>query len=163
MDTGTEDQFAGSDRGLHDGFRLRGIFGPRERFAHCREARGYCGAGCGSVRDSAGEFFFSSRRRHTCSLRDWSSDVCSSDLRMVSEATDGDFTIRIFAPGEIVPALEARDATSKGFVEASFTASYYSIGTDPAFMFGTVLRSEERRVGKECRSRYSWFLYRESS
>jgi TRAP-type mannitol/chloroaromatic compound transport system substrate-binding protein len=59
--------------------------------------------------------------------------------RMVSEATDGDFTIRIFAPGEIVPALEARDATSKGFVEASFTASSYSIGTDPAFMFGTVL------------------------
>src|SRR6266496_696818 len=26
------------------------------------------------------EFFFSSRRRHTSSLRDWSSDVCSSDL-----------------------------------------------------------------------------------
>src|SRR5690349_10601980 len=30
-------------------------------------------------------FFFSSRRRHTRSLRDWSSDVCSSDLL----ATDG--------------------------------------------------------------------------
>src|SRR5438874_11852084 len=28
-------------------------------------------------------FFFSSRRRHTRSLRDWSSDVCSSDLAMV--------------------------------------------------------------------------------
>src|SRR6266403_4645938 len=27
-----------------------------------------------------GSFFFSSRRRHTSSLRDWSSDVCSSDL-----------------------------------------------------------------------------------
>src|SRR5215469_11382051 len=27
-------------------------------------------------------FFFSSRRRHTRSLRDWSSDVCSSDLRL---------------------------------------------------------------------------------
>src|SRR5204862_3931532 len=26
-------------------------------------------------------FFFSSRRRHTSSLRDWSSDVCSSDLK----------------------------------------------------------------------------------
>src|SRR6266496_5964361 len=26
-------------------------------------------------------FFFSSRRRHTRSLRDWSSDLCSSDLR----------------------------------------------------------------------------------
>src|SRR6266496_3734862 len=34
-------------------------------------------------------FFFSSRRRHTRSLRDWSSDVCSSDLKargMIREA-----------------------------------------------------------------------------
>src|SRR6267378_7177480 len=29
-------------------------------------------------------FFFSSRRRHTRSLRDWSSDVCSSDLQIMS-------------------------------------------------------------------------------
>src|SRR6266496_4566100 len=29
-------------------------------------------------------FFFSSRRRHTRSLRDWSSDVCSSDLDQVT-------------------------------------------------------------------------------
>src|SRR5438874_3733220 len=29
-------------------------------------------------------FFFSSRRRHTRSLRDWSSDVCSSDLHHVA-------------------------------------------------------------------------------
>src|SRR5204863_1028075 len=29
-------------------------------------------------------FFFSSRRRHTRSLRDWSSDVCSSDLAWVA-------------------------------------------------------------------------------
>src|SRR5438105_15748381 len=28
-------------------------------------------------------FFFSSRRRHTRSTRDWSSDVCSSDLQAV--------------------------------------------------------------------------------
>src|SRR5690349_7517056 len=28
-------------------------------------------------------FFFSSRRRHTRSLRDWSSDVCSSDLEAI--------------------------------------------------------------------------------
>src|SRR5207249_8132248 len=28
-------------------------------------------------------FFFSSRRRHTRSKRDWSSDVCSSDLMLV--------------------------------------------------------------------------------
>src|SRR6266403_5188350 len=31
-------------------------------------------------------FFFSSRRRHTRSLRDWSSDVCSSDLRVQQSA-----------------------------------------------------------------------------
>src|SRR6266496_5336275 len=29
-------------------------------------------------------FFFSSRRRHTRSLRDWSSDVCSSDLALLA-------------------------------------------------------------------------------
>src|SRR5699024_12011575 len=30
-------------------------------------------------------FYFSSRRRHTRSKRDWSSDVCSSDLKMKDE------------------------------------------------------------------------------
>src|SRR5438874_747986 len=38
---------------------------------------------CGRLRVDvvAAHFFFSSRRRHTRSLRDWSSDVCSSDLK----------------------------------------------------------------------------------
>src|SRR6266496_1001789 len=39
-------------------------------------------------------FFFSSRRRHTRSLRDWSSDVCSSDLRV--------------EPGELVDGHDSR-------------------------------------------------------
>src|SRR5699024_11494202 len=34
-------------------------------------------------------FLFSSRRRHTRSKRDWSSDVCSSDLVETSVFTDG--------------------------------------------------------------------------
>src|SRR6266496_4526132 len=34
-------------------------------------------------------FFFSSRRRHTRSLRDWSSDVCSSDLIVTEKAICG--------------------------------------------------------------------------
>src|SRR3989440_10008671 len=43
-------------------------------------------------------FFFSSRRRHTRSDRDWSSDVCSSDLAnvgypIVEAAPDGTFEI----------------------------------------------------------------------
>src|SRR2546429_9766816 len=39
-------------------------------------------SGLGSTRRLAGRccFFFSSRRRHTRCSRDWSSDVCSSDL-----------------------------------------------------------------------------------
>src|SRR6266513_3586499 len=35
------------------------------------------------------KFFFSSRRRHTRSKRDWSSDVCSSDLVKVPDAQTG--------------------------------------------------------------------------
>src|SRR6266496_5091051 len=34
-------------------------------------------------------FFFSSRRRHTRSLRDWSSDVCSSDLAELTQLFAG--------------------------------------------------------------------------
>src|SRR6266536_5047632 len=37
---------------------------------------------------NADHFFFSSRRRHTTSTRDWSSDVCSSDLRPRNDAVD---------------------------------------------------------------------------
>src|SRR5438874_1239055 len=42
-------------------------------------------------------FFFSSRRRHTRSLRDWSSDVCSSDLMVMGTFIDfyGDFRIDV--------------------------------------------------------------------
>src|SRR5438132_10369980 len=39
-------------------------------------------------------FFFSSRRRHTRSLCDWSSDVCSSDLGFVAL----DFVAGLFEP-----------------------------------------------------------------
>src|SRR5438034_10338190 len=48
-------------------------------------------------------FFFSSRRRHTRSLCDWSSDVCSSDLGSgASDARDR------------VPVLEQEDAADQG-------------------------------------------------
>src|SRR6266576_5650714 len=38
-------------------------------------------------------FFFSSRRRHTRSLRDWSSDVCSSDLEKAGATVDETFLV----------------------------------------------------------------------
>src|SRR5262249_60082358 len=74
-------------------------------------------------------FFFSSRRRHTRLVSDWSSDVCSSDLsssRLIRASTVG------FA---ILYPLRCRIGS-----------------TTPSC---TGLRSEERRVGKECRSRGS--------
>src|SRR6266496_4741186 len=45
-------------------------------------------------------FFFSSRRRHTRSLRDWSSDVCSSDLVSYQPRTDSPFPEPAFASAD---------------------------------------------------------------
>src|SRR5438034_7123785 len=71
-------------------------------------------------------FFFSSRRRHTRSLCDWSSDVCSSDL------------VNRHVRNIRVTSLHYGDPMgSESFRD---TVAVY-------------LRSEERRVGKECRSR----------
>src|SRR5207302_6234884 len=75
-------------------------------------------------------FFFSSRRRHTRFSRDWSSDVCSSDLVLKSKRPPP----RVRGNG--VPSGMAWKKT-------------WSLG----LLFSK--RSEERRVGKECRSRWS--------
>src|SRR5438034_7672215 len=40
-------------------------------------------------------FFFSSRRRHTRSLCDWSSDVCSSDLHVLTDGLEPDQHVRV--------------------------------------------------------------------
>src|SRR6266487_3534531 len=75
--------------------------------------------------EKSGSFFFSSRRRHTRWTGDWSSDVCSSDL---SCSQVGPVVGRIWAmASQPVPSLAGAHR----------------------------IRSEERRVGKECRSRWS--------
>src|SRR2546430_10078053 len=94
--------------------------------------------------------FFSSRRRHTRFDCDWSSDVCSSDLKVDDaaifegheESTD---TAADRRAGRMLVALMA----------LSLVVGYFT-------SFGSMLyseyhhaRSEERRVGKECRSRWS--------
>src|SRR6266498_5758481 len=57
-------------------------------------------------------FFFSSRRRHTRCGRDWSSDVCSSDLSLLRRAAGGRFfmlaTIREFARSRLESTEQAR-------------------------------------------------------
>src|SRR3712207_7270186 len=88
-----------------------------------------------------GLFFFSSRRRHTRYWRDWSSDVCSSDLpgRLFVKRDDVN---GLGGGGNKVRKLEylVADAVAQGC---------------DTLVTGGGRRSEERRVGKECRSRWS--------
>src|SRR5690606_40511795 len=82
-------------------------------------------------------FFFSSRRRHTRFSRDWSSDVCSSDL-------------------VLQPLVE--NAIKYGQETSGFPLRLRVLVTRQAAALKIVVantRSEERRVGKECRSRWS--------
>jgi TRAP-type mannitol/chloroaromatic compound transport system substrate-binding protein len=54
--------------------------------------------------------------------------------KFVSEATDGQFEIQVFAAGELVPGgAPAADAVTTGTVEAAHTVGYYSFGKDPTF------------------------------
>src|SRR5438309_7839846 len=71
-------------------------------------------------------FFFSSRRRHTRWNCDWSSDVCSSDL-----------------PSSLGHGRRNRTrGRGRGLLHSAAVTAEWT-------------RSEERRVGKECRSRWS--------
>src|SRR3712207_8555150 len=84
-------------------------------------------------------FFFSSRRRHTRYWRDWSSDVCSSDL-VVAYHLDERRVARWSEGGYGVPLR---------YVDRLRAAGARTVLLPPGD------RSEERRVGKECRSRWS--------
>src|SRR5947199_10160083 len=81
-------------------------------------------------------FFFSSRRQHTRCLSDWSSDVCSSDLR----------------PADIPRAYH--DRADPGHAQAGEVLSQMAGLNGSPSAQKILQRSEERRVGKECS--YSW-------
>src|SRR5207249_9343713 len=97
------------------------------------------------------------RRRHTRSKRDWSSDVCSSDLTLA-------LTERIMSAGhggQILLSQSTYDLTRDLLPEK---AQLIDMGEHrlknihrPEHLYQLNLpelpRSEERRVGKECRSR----------
>src|SRR5688572_30912127 len=90
-------------------------------------------------------FFFSSRRRHTRFDCDWSSDVCSSDLparppvQDAAQRRDGyrlrQHPVRRRHLRPRVSRQSSQPLDARGFLARA--------------------RSEERRVGKECRSRWS--------
>src|SRR2546430_11517959 len=91
-------------------------------------------------------FFFSSRRRHTRFDCDWSSDVCSSDL-WDEEASERVVINRVTALGLVRIATNPAAMGGRALSIPDAWAEYHRIRALP--------RSEERRVGKECRSRWS--------
>src|SRR5699024_11564096 len=91
--------------------------------------------------------FFSSRRRHTRSKRDWSSDVCSSDL-LLQRVQKG-----------VMPYFECGKCPAPWILRKSGWRSVFSEFPDTGLVvlaigpaqqfFRAPDRSEERRVGKE--------------
>src|SRR5256885_13167007 len=93
-------------------------------------------------------FVFSSRRRHTRLQGDWSSDVCSSDLqkgfvRAKARLTDEMWAKNLFHPDE------------DRYISNIFAAVFQAVALLKSGEHKQFGRSEERRVGKECRSRWS--------
>src|SRR5256885_12167201 len=92
-------------------------------------------------------FFFSSRRRHTRLQGDWSSDVCSSDL---AKAFFGQFEDRPHEFGHRIVQIQYDFGAEKLWY---YGAEDENVGH--VVYMDEIVRSEERRVGKECRSRWS--------
>src|SRR3712207_6851958 len=88
-------------------------------------------------------FFFSSRRRHTRYWRDWSSDVCSSDLPI---GTFRALTVNARGGGVVQGGSSITQQLAKNLFLNNERSLERKIKE---------ARSEERRVGKECRSRWS--------
>src|SRR5260370_1773327 len=92
-------------------------------------------------------FFFSSRRRHTRFKCDWSSDVCSSDLlirRADWKVGHGEFAGALEDADRAIAEFPGDDPQSRNVKAKAFNVKANAHN-----------RSEERRVGKECRSRWS--------
>src|SRR5690606_39872494 len=96
-------------------------------------------------------FFFSSRRRHTRFSRDWSSDVCSSDLpsAVASSCVEPTPTPDTC---NLIEFWFAGIVTVAGVVHTSVATQRKLTTTGSAPTLTTPLRSEERRVGKEYRA-----------
>src|SRR5699024_11323489 len=97
-------------------------------------------------------FFFSSRRLHTMSKRDWSSDVCSSDLVMYPAIIMFALGLAVISQASLTMAfLIAAALIGFGYGNIQSVTQALAIKVTPPERLG--LRSEERSVGKECRSK----------
>src|SRR5699024_5468583 len=84
-------------------------------------------------------YFFASRRRHTRSKRDWSSDVCSSDLAVAWLLTFRRFSRPAAAPPAAVAALAAPLFPGLPFVEVMVAATPSGVATGLAGLVAAVI------------------------
>src|SRR5690606_41205552 len=91
-------------------------------------------------------FFFSSRRRHTRFSRDWSSDVCSSDLLYLFRSLSNKIHREVGAH-----LSKYHEESAEHFDYLHTVESYEQRWIQDQ----GIERSEERRVGKEYRTRWA--------
>src|SRR2546430_13632886 len=122
---------------------------PPLRFSCSRQGRTYGRRNCHKRSDVCiWFFFFSSRRRHTRFDCDWSSDVCSSDLCQLGGA------MHFSCPGCRRSSSSSAPRCPRNLLQGKKLPHSAAPETTP-IMPAPSRRSEERRVGKECRSRWS--------
>src|SRR5690554_7604699 len=103
-------------------------------------------------------FFFSSRRRHTRCGRDWSSDVCSSDLKAGASEVSAYITHGVLSEGasERIGGSMLKELVVTDSIEETeaqrLAGNIRRLAIAPLIGEAIARRSEERRVGKECRS-----------
>src|SRR3546814_14349731 len=96
-------------------------------------------------------------------ISDWSSDVCSSDLKVTSSLAVRD-ALRAGFGVSLIPMLYVREDLEQGRLQtvledwSTVETSVYAVYPSRRYLSAKVRRSEERRVGTECVStcRYRW-------
>ena len=78
-------------------------------------------------------------------------EVLSKRLNAMS---GGKFQVQVFAPGEVAPGGQALDVVQNGTIELCHTCSYYYVGKDRTFAFGTAVP-----FGMNCRQMNAWIYY----
>src|SRR5207245_4474437 len=104
-------------------------------------------------------YFFSSRRRHTRCYRDWSSDVCSSDLLEWEDQVDAEHVLL----REHQARIDDKDLVlpfERPHVDADLAEASERQVTKPRTASRGPRRSEERRVGKESTQRWPTAAYK---
>ncbi|MEP2724247.1 MAG: ABC transporter substrate-binding protein, partial [Roseibium sp.] len=74
--------------------------------------------------------------------------------KYVSDLTDGNFELKVFSGGEIVPGLQTIDGVINNTIQMGHTISAYKMGADPTWALGTGLP-----FGLNARQQNAWFYH----